>query len=197
MKKLILISILFYSCGVTHDLKKAQRLIERAKAKGARVTADTIYRDIKVEVPGGSSTVKPVLAIDTVALSKALNSFDSLQVINRGLIEAVNSGINKEQALSELAINNRKLKDQIARIGQGFAKDSVYHFEDSLLTVTVEARGGRIYSIQHTVKPRMVTVRERTAVVEKIECKDRFWPGFIVGCLALVILVAVVWRVTR
>ena len=57
MKKILLLAILFYSCGVSHDLRKAQRLIDRAKAKGAKVTADTIYRDRTLTIKGDSTVI--------------------------------------------------------------------------------------------------------------------------------------------
>lgn len=139
MKKILLLAILFYSCGPTHDLRKAQRLLDRAKAKGAKVTADTIYRDRTLTIKGDSTTII----------------------------------------------------------------QPVHHYHDTTITlfqdrIKVVQRWKHDTLIQKIDCPdTVIKWRERTAVVEKIECKDRFWPGFIVGCLALVLLVAVVWRVTR
>jgi hypothetical protein len=39
------------SCGPARDLRKAQRLIERAKSKGAFVEIDTLYKQITIRVP--------------------------------------------------------------------------------------------------------------------------------------------------
>lgn len=56
MRYLILV-IFLISCGPAHDLAKAKRLIDRAKAHGAIVTSDTVYSESIVYKKGDSTTV--------------------------------------------------------------------------------------------------------------------------------------------
>lgn len=54
----IIIILILVSCGPTHDLNKAKRLIERAKAHGAIVRNDTVYSESIVYTKGDCTVVK-------------------------------------------------------------------------------------------------------------------------------------------
>lgn len=59
MKKLLVLIVLIAlsSCGASFKLRKAQRLIKEAEAKGASVVHDTIYKDKLVPIKGASTVV--------------------------------------------------------------------------------------------------------------------------------------------
>lgn len=75
MKKLIrflvlilivaLFALLCQACGVNYHLKRAERHIEKAKAKGAKIASDTTYATVDVKMPGISVKFEPQVVSHT------------------------------------------------------------------------------------------------------------------------------------
>lgn len=49
---IIVVSLLVLSCGPSQKLRKAEKLIAKAIEQGAEVKNDTIYKNIRLSVPG-------------------------------------------------------------------------------------------------------------------------------------------------
>lgn len=68
----IILCILLSSCGASYNLRRAERHIAKAVAKGAEIKDDTVYKEITVIVP--SSRAEQVITApnwaDTVVVTK-------------------------------------------------------------------------------------------------------------------------------
>lgn len=57
MRAAVVFMLICWACGPSHDLRKAKRLIVRAKAHGAIVKSDTVFTDRTYIVPGKETFV--------------------------------------------------------------------------------------------------------------------------------------------
>lgn len=202
----ITILLLLSSCSIHQKAKRLLRQgyakIERAKQLDPSVI-DTVtgFKNIKVNVPGDSGSVKVEPAMDSTAFEKALDKYDSLNNIIDALISDSKSNTltvqEYEDYLHKLKDTNTDLKKQKDRLIRGFAKDSTYTYEDSLQAVLVVVKDGQLTKIKHIVKPRTLTEKVKTTTL-KLDAAPSLWKqewfwimgGFIILLLLIIIVLA-------
>jgi hypothetical protein len=95
----LLVTMFMCSCSPNHHLKKASKHIALAKAKGAKVSKDTIYKTVTIVVPE--------VRIDTVF--RKVNFTDTLifekdKVITRVKVDTVNNTVFVDTKCPEIIV---------------------------------------------------------------------------------------------
>lgn len=186
MKNFIYISlIILCGCSGEYHAKKAKRHELLAEAKGVKMSPDTVYKKIFIEVPipgdSGSVGVNPTL--DTGSFANDINKNDSLvNTISmlKGAIGEWDSALSgatmdKEKTLALLVKANRDLTSLRKRLIQGYSKDSTYVFlPDSVTSISVEVKDGLVNKLNYK---RMDTTIQTSETVP-IEVRKIFQLGY-------------------
>ena len=202
--------MLFGSCSPN---VRAKRLIRQAYAKIDQASKldpsviDSIksVKNIPVFVPGDTGSVTLNIKIDSGSFFTSIKRHDSLSRVSDSLARELKTmtldgkvyekymeDLEKTKALQAKA--NLDLKRNNDRLIKGFSKDSVYHFEDSLVIFDAEIKSGIFYKLRHKVKDRTVTTKVPTTNINlnnspPIWRNSWFWA---MVCLNLMELLAII-----
>lgn len=157
--------LLAFGCSPT---RKAQRLARQALSKIEEAkrldpgVIDSIFgtQKVAIDLPAVAASHDPEPEIDTTEFFRQMKQNDSLVAIADTLSQRLASekltSLEREKVMDAMAHNNKALQANQNRLMRGFSKDSTYHYEDSLLVVDVELKGGVIHKVFHKVKERHI-----------------------------------------
>lgn len=170
----ILTALLLGSCS---PKQQARKLVRQAYAKleKARRLDPTVIDSVKgvtelsIFVPGDSGTVAFQPEGDSVLFEWVMDDYDkdllAVDSLNRLLKEGNLTKRGMEKTLADQARLIESLKATRDQIKRGFAKDSVYHHEDSLIAMDIAFKGGQFNAVDYMIKDRTLTTKVDTVSI--------------------------------
>lgn len=179
---LIYMAMLLAGCISTKQharnlVNRGTKLIQRG-IKLDQSVSDSVksVKDITVFVPGDSGTMAVKPEIDTVSFDRTMEEYDGNLLLIDSLNQMLKDGTlvlktgqliqpDIERIMAEQKKAIEAMKKDRQRLMKGFAKDSVYHFEDSTLVLDVTIKGGALQKIHHVIKDRTVKAKVETTSI--------------------------------
>lgn len=185
--RFITIFLLFASCSsgwkANWQLRRAEKLINKAEAAGLQWKRDTVLLPVYIELPADSGGSKaPQQEIDTAKVNTVLSKYDSLKTIVKA----------KETTEKELRKANAEIRKLKQRIGKGFAKDSVYQVQaDSLTTLYFSLKSGDLDSAWYKRLPEKVVHEVPVAINNEIKAEKSGLPWWVYAGFAICFIVII------
>lgn len=218
---IILLSMILSSCS---ERARAKRLVRQAfnKIEKARTLDPSVIDSIKgtkiimAETKESSGERNVDSDLDTTAFNKAISDYDSLKDIADKLKSRHDEILNSNSDLAGYAIDLETKQDSIAKVNkalevinialsksrnrlmQGYAKDSTYIYEDSVIKITARVEAGLLRKISFEKRSEKVEVKVDTNEIKLITTvpvwrQTYFW--VLIAVIVFLLLVIVVsWR---
>jgi hypothetical protein len=186
--RFIILALVLSSCSASFHLKQAERHLKKAEIKGAKIDADTVYKEILIYMPPQDSAIKVVTVLDTAQFDKVMARYDSL-------VKSTSTLISKEDLISA----RREISKLKGRIIKGFSKDSTYHYQvDSLTSLHIAIRGGVVDTVRLIRKEIVINHKVPVTVNKTISNTGKsgveLWLWLISAACIGAVLSKILWR---
>lgn len=201
---IILLALLVGSCSPKQQARKLVRQAYKKLEKAQRLDPTVVdsvrgVTDFVISVAGDEGSVNVEPEEDSVLFEFVMDGYDrdllGVDSLNRLLREGNLTRRGMEETIAKQQELIESLKKSRDRIRQGFAKDSVYHKEDSVLSLDIEFKGGQLAGVKYQVKDKTVKARIKTTDVNLdgrvlVQPWKQTW-FWIMACLILALLLII------